>query len=301
MIAEDDVLIRPVLLLNFFVAVVMFSIGLRVSGGELLNILRDRALFVRTLLANCFLIPVIGFLLVHIFPLTTEARIGILLLAAIPGTPIALQFTRQAKTRLAFAAALTFVLSIVSIAMTPLAIEVIPETVQRNQRPVVLLVANIALYIALPLCAGVWAARRVPKVAPRLELPLGLLASVVFVFLMWETRLVRAQAFNTIRGGGAVLAMLLLLLLSMLIGWLMGGPDPESRRVLVTSTSMRSVVVVLYVARYCFPGTNVYVVPIVYLSLMIPTNLAFHLAFAGWHKLRRRERRGGATKSTAGP
>jgi BASS family bile acid:Na+ symporter len=220
-----------------------------------------------------------------------------LLLAAIPGTPIALQFTRQAKTRLAFAAALTFVLSVVSIAMIPLAIEVIPESVQRNQRPILLLVTNIALYIALPLCAGVLAARHAPKVAPRLELPLGLLASVVFVFLMWETRLVRAQAFNAIRGGGAILAMLLLLLLSMLIGWLIGGPDPESRRVLATSTSMRSVVVVLYVARYCFPGTDIYMVPIVYLSLMIPTNLAFNLAFAGWHKLRRKERRGrSATK-----
>ena len=295
-------LIRPALLLNFFVAVVMFSIGLRVSGAELLNVLRDRALFVRTLLANCLLIPAIGFLLVHAFPLTPEARIGILLLAAIPGTPIALQFTRQAKTRLAFAAALTFVLSVVSIAMTPLAIEVMPESVQRNQRTILLLVTNIALYIALPLCAGVLAARHAPKVAPRLELPLGLLASVVFVFLMWESRLVRAQAFNAIRGGGAILAMLLLLLLSMLVGWLIGGPDPESRRVLATSTSMRSVVVVLYVARYCFPGTDIYMVPIVYLSLMVPTNLAFNLAFAGWHKLRRKDRRGGsATKSTAGP
>jgi bile acid:Na+ symporter, BASS family len=287
---EDGVLIRPLLLLNFFVAVVMFSIGLRVRGGELFNVLRDRALFARILLANCFLVPAIGFLLVHIFPLTPETRIGILLLAAIPGTPIALQFTRQAKTQLAFAAAVTFVLSLVSTAMTPLAIEVIPETVQLSQRPVLLLVTNIALYIALPLCAGVWAARRAPKVAPRLELPLGLLASVVFVFLMWETRLVRAQALNAIRGGGAVLAMLLLLLLSMWIGWLFGGPDPESRQVLATSTSMRSVVVVLYVARYCFPGTDVYVVPIVYLSLMVPTNLAFHLAFAGWHKLRRKQR-----------
>jgi len=35
------------LLLNLFVVVVMFSIGLRVSGGELLDILRKRALFVR--------------------------------------------------------------------------------------------------------------------------------------------------------------------------------------------------------------------------------------------------------------
>src|SRR5277367_6193685 len=270
----------------------MFSIGLRVSGGELLNIVRDRALFVRTILANCLLIPTIGFLLVHLFPLTPEARIGITLLAAIPGTPIALQFTRKSKTRLAFAAAMTFVLSVVSIAMTPLVIEMMPEIAQRNEHPVILLVANIALYIALPLCAGLWLARRAPKVAPRLELPLGLLATVVFLFLMWETRLVRAQAFAAIRGGGAVLAMvLLLLLLSMLIGWMIGGPDPESRRVLATSTSMRSVIVVLYVARYCFPGTNVYMVPIVYLSLMVPTNLVFHLAFAGWQRLRSKERR----------
>jgi predicted Na+-dependent transporter len=243
-------LIPPLLVLNLFIVIVMFSIGLRVSSGELLDILRKRALFVRTLLANCALIPAIGFLLVRIFPLTPDASVGILLLAAIPGTPIALQFTRQAKTRLAFAAAMTFVLSLVSIAMTPLAVELMPETAQRNQRPMLLLVTSIALYIALPLCAGLWAARRIPKIAFRLVL------------------------------------LLLLLLLSMLIGWLIGGPDRESRRVLATSTGMRSVVVVLYVARYCFPGTNVYMIPIVYLSLMVPTNLLFHLAFTGWHKLR---------------
>ena len=250
-------LIRPVPLLNFFVAVVMFSIGLRTSGGELLNIVRDRALLARTLLANCILIPAIGLLLVRLFSLSPDATIGILLLAAIPGTPIALQFTRMAKTRLAFAAAMTFVLSLVSIAMTPLAIEAMPPTALHNERPLFILIAAIALYIALPLCAGVWAARRAPKVALRMVLPLSLLATVTFLFLMWETRLVRRQAFDEIRGGGTVLAMLLLLLFSMLIGWLIGGPDRETRRILATSTGMRSVIVVLYIARYCFPGTNV--------------------------------------------
>ena len=288
-------LIKPLPLLNFFVAVVMFSIGLRTSGGELLNILGDRALFARTLLANCILIPAIGFLLIRIFPLNLEARIGILLLAAIPGTPIALQFTRMAKTRLAFAAAMTFVLSLVSIAMTPLAIEAIPQAAQRNERPVLILIANVALYIALPLCAGVWVARRAPKIATRLVLPLGLLATVAFLFLMLETRSVRRQAFNAIRGGGTILAMLLLLLLSMLIGWLIGGPDRETRRILATSSGMRSVIVVLYVARFCFPSTNVYMVPIVYLSLMVPANLLFHLAFTGWNKLDLRRRRSAVT------
>lgn len=279
-------LVPPLLLLDCFVAIVMFSIGLQVSGGELVGILQNRALFVRTLLANCVLIPALGFLLIHIFPLAPDASVGILLLAAIPGTPIALQFTRRAKTRLAFAASMTFVLSLVSLAMTPLAIEITPLAAQRSERPLLLLITNIALYIALPLVLGLWTARGLPKVAPRFVLPLGVLATLIFLLLMWETRLVRRQAFDTIRGGGAVAAMAILLLVSMLIGWLSGGPDRESRRVLATATSMRSIVVVLYVARYCFPGTAVYMVPIVYLSMMVPTNMVFHLAYTGWQKWR---------------
>jgi predicted Na+-dependent transporter len=279
-------LIPPVLLLNFFVAVVMISIGLSVSSGQLLDIPRNPALLTLILLANCVLIPAIGFVLIGIFPLTPDTSVGLLLLAAIAGTPIALQYTRKAKTRLAFAAAMIFVLSLVSIALTPLAIEAMPQTAQRNQRPILYLIASIALYIALPLCAGLWAARRAPKITPRLVLPLGVLASVAFGVLMRETRLLRREAFNTVRGHGTILAMLLLLLLSMLIGWLIGGPDRESRRVLATSTGMRNVIVVLYMARYCFPGTRVFMIPLVYLSLMVPTNLLFPLAFIGWHKLR---------------
>ena len=279
-------IIRPLPLLNFFVATVMLSIGLRTSGGELLDILRDRRLLMHTLLVNCAVIPAVGFLLVHIFPLTSEARIGILLLAAIPGTPIALQFTRLAKTRLAFAVALTFVLSVVSIAITPLMIATMPDMVRHNQKPLLLLLGSIAFYIALPLCAGVWAAKRAPRVASKLVLPLGVLATVVFLFLMWETRLMRHQAFDAIRGGGAILAMFLLLIISMALGWFIGGPDRETRRVVATSTGMRSVIVVLYIARFRFPGSNVHVVPIVYFSLMVPTNLLFHLAFTGWRKLR---------------
>lgn len=281
-------LIKPLPLLNFFVAMVMFNIGLRVSGGELLGIVRDRILLGRLLLANCVIVPALGVLLVLLFPLTPDVRVGILLLAGIPGTPIALQFTRQAKTRLAFAAAMTFVLSVVSAAMAPLAVEVMPQVATRSQRPILELLPDIALYIGLPLCAGLWVARHAPRMAPQLVLPLGILATLVFVFLMWETRLARRQAFDAIRGRGTILAMALLLLSGMVIGWCIGGPDPESRRVMATATSMRSVVVVLYIARYCFPGTNVYMVPIVYLSLMVPTNMLFHVAFTIWQKVKLR-------------
>jgi hypothetical protein len=67
----------------------------------------------------------------------------------------------------------------------------------------------------------------------------------VFVFLMWETRLARRAALFAIAGHETILAMFLLLVISMLIGWFVGGPDPESLGVLSTATGMRSVIVVL--------------------------------------------------------
>jgi BASS family bile acid:Na+ symporter len=280
-------IVPPIVLFDIFVVLMMFSIGLRIRGSELFDVVRGRSILIRTLLANCILIPSIGFLLVYIFPLTPDATIGLLLLAAIPGTPIAMQFTSRVEGRLAFAAGMTAVLSLVSIVMTPLAVEVFPQTARQSERPILSLVSAILLYIALPLCVGLWVARRIPHIARRMALPLVVLASLIFVFVMWETRLVRRQALHAIAGHGTILAMVILLLSSMLIGWMIS-KDADTRRVLATSTSMRNVVIVLYIARYCFPGTSVYMVPIVYLSMMVPANMLFHLSFAVWHRFRPR-------------
>jgi hypothetical protein len=61
-----------------------------------------------------------------------------------------------------------------SLVMTPLAVQVMPEVARRSERPLLLLLIDIVPYIAVPLAAGVWVARLAPKVTPGLVLPLGL-------------------------------------------------------------------------------------------------------------------------------
>jgi bile acid:Na+ symporter, BASS family len=278
--------IQPLLLFNVFVVLVMFSIGLRVRGSDLLDVMRDRNILIRTLVANCILIPAIGLLLVSIFPLPHDAMIGLLLLAAIPGTPIAMQFTSKVQTRLAFAAGMTAVLALVSIVMTPLAVEIFPQAARDNQRPLLSLLSVIFAYIALPLCAGLWVGRRAPRIAPKLVLPLVIVATVAFSYAMWETRVTRREALLAIAGHGTILSLVLLFLSSMLIGWMIG-KDADTRRVLATSTSMRNIVIVLYIARYCFSGTGVYMMPLVYLSIMVPANTLFYLSFEVWRRFHR--------------
>jgi BASS family bile acid:Na+ symporter len=276
--------IPPIALLNLFVVTVLLSIGLRVTATELLRIIQDRSLMLRSLLANCILVPAFGLLLVKVVPMSAETQIGILLLATIPGTPVALQFTRTASGRLAFAAGITFILSVFSVVITPLAVEILPQRAIHLETPLLYLVGSIFVYIAAPLFIGIWLSRRAPAAAPKLVKPLNVLATIIFLVLMLETRMLRAQARQAMSGTG-ISVILALLLFSMGVGWLLGGRDRETRLILATSTSMRSVVVCLYVARYCFPGTLVYVAPLAYLSLMVPINA---VAVFGSHWLHRR-------------
>ncbi len=109
---------------------------------------------------------------------------------------------------------------------------------------------------------------------------------MTFLALMLETREFRRQAMKSL-SLNPLAAIVLLIVLAMVTGWLLGGPDRESRRVLATSTSMRSVVICFYITRYWFPGTEVYVMPLVYLSLMVPINAVFTL-YEKWAERRSR-------------
>lgn len=270
-------LVSPFLLLDIFVVTVMFAIGLRVSRSDLMSALRNRRLLLRALLANCVIVPALGFLLAALLPMEPDQRLGLLLLAAIPGTPVALQFTRKAKSSLAIAAGMIFLLTVVSLAITPLALEVMPQAaVSHHPRPLLRLLETLLLYLALPLWAGLTLSHRAPRLTSRLVMPLNIFATVTFLALMLETREFRRQAMKSL-SLNPLAAIVLLIVLAMVTGWFLGGPDRESRRVLATSTSMRSVVICFYITRYWFPGTEVYVMPLVYLSLMVPINAVFTL------------------------
>ncbi len=279
-------LISPFLLLDLFVVAVMFAIGLRVSSGDLFSTLRNRRLLLRSLLANCVIVPALGFLLAALLPMDPDLKLGFLLLAAIPGTPVALQFTRTATGRLALAAGMTFLLTLVSLAITPLVLGVMPQAAAHHPKPLLSLLQTLVLYLAVPLWAGLILSRRAPRLTSRLVMPLNVVATVAFLVLMWETRDFRREAMRSM-SLYPLAAIVLLIVLAMVVGWFLGGPDRESRRVLATSTSMRSVVICFYIARYWFPGTDVYLAPLVYLSLMVPINAVFTL-YEKWAQRRSR-------------
>lgn len=257
-----------------FVVTVMFSIGLEVTAGECLAVLRNRRLMISALLANFVLVPLLGLGIARILPMPPAIETGFLLLAAAPGAVFAINFTRTMRDSMPTVAALLFLLSTLSIAITP---PLVPFLLGL-ERSVTLHyeehVRTLILSVVLPLLVGLALNRWKSDLARTLRKPASTCAGIFFtagVVLMFSARSAAMKKIGT----NSIVAMLLLIVGSMLIGWIMGGPDRGTRRILAVNTSMRNVGLCLAIAARSFTDTEVVVEVVAFSALMLPPNLLF--------------------------
>jgi BASS family bile acid:Na+ symporter len=266
-----------------FLTSAMLSLGLQTTRGEIQEVMQDRRLVGRALLANLVIVPALGLLIAFFAPLAREVKLALALLALAPGAPFGLQFMRKVKDSAAVAVGLALLLAVVSLVYTPVMAAVLLPLEAPVRLPYGRIVAALLLYLALPLAAGLALHRRLPGLSARLGKPLFLLATVAFVTLMILSGELKRQGLAQIDGIG-IAAMLASIAGAMLIGWWLGGPSPGDRQVLAVGSSMRNVVISHLIAASAFPDGNVDVVVMAFFALMVPANLLLTLGIAGYGK-----------------
>jgi bile acid:Na+ symporter, BASS family len=261
----------------FFLIATMVSIGLQVTLPELRHALSDRRLLLRAVLVNFLLVPLLALLLVWVLPLSVDVSVALLLLAVSAGGPNAIQFTSKIKGGLANAAALLFILSLLSVPLAPVLGQALLSTGRSLDFPAGRALAGLLLYLLLPLLAGLAVHRLQPRLAGLVAKPLMLLGTLAFVVVVVRTMAVKKEAMAALEQP-ELLAMLALIVGSMLLGWLFGGPARETRRVLATTTGMRNAAIALLIALRSFSGTDVDAVVVACTALMIPINMIYTIA-----------------------
>lgn len=261
-------------LAHLFVISAMLSIGLEVTGRQVVDALRDRGLIGRALLANLVLVPVLGLVLVRLFPMSPDVQIAVLLLAAAPGAPFAVQFTRGAKGAVPFAAALLFLLTLLALVVTAPLTELLLPGDAAVRLPVWHVLRLTTFSLLVPLLVGFALQRWAANLAGALRKPVAWCAGLSFPAVVLLTMGTKSAATRAI-GTPALIAMLLLVVAGMLVGWFLGGPDTATRRVLATGTGMRNAMVAILVTGASFPGSGVDVAVLAFSALMVPPNLLF--------------------------
>jgi BASS family bile acid:Na+ symporter len=262
----------PRILTYVFLVSAMLSIGLTVTGSEILGTMRDRRLMGRLLLANFFLVPLLGYLLILTFPLSPGTKLALALLALAPGGLRAIQFTDKVKGNLAFAAAAFFVLSLLSIVFTPILVKVLLPLQIGMNLPFLRIILFVLVCLLLPLTVGFIIRGRSEKGAAAMGRVMLIVSNISFVATTLVTAAMNKEAMRSL-GGQDVLALLLLVVLSMVIGWWLGGPERGNRRVLAIATSMRNAGLCLLISMRAFPESGADVTVIAFMGLMVTSNV----------------------------
>ena len=281
-----------------FLVATMLGIGLKVTVADLLATLRDRRWMAKSLLLNFLILPALGLLLTTVVPMSMDTKVGFLLLAIAPGGLNAIQFTSKTAEGLSYAATTLFILSFLSVLVSPLLAAAVIPLDMSLALPYGKIAAWLLLGVVAPMLAGLAVHRFWGRIAHMLAKPVALLGTVSFVIvvvLLWG---VRKQA-KAVMTTSELVAMLVFIVAAMVVGWILGGPDKETRRILATGSSMRNVALGVMIAVNSFPNSKVDETVIAFGALMIPLNMVFTVYGVIWDRRARRRTGADVNKSVA--
>jgi BASS family bile acid:Na+ symporter len=259
-----------------FLFTFLLSVALEKPKQEILTLMKS-SLMGRSLLANFILMPILGMILAWLFRLPPEISVGFLMVALAPGGMLSLHFTRVAKGNLAYAVGLIFLLSLLSIVITPALIYLIFPGIAATDGFVVSLIGRLLFKVIPPFVVGLVIQHWLGSIATKIQKLSSLLSIVLFITLTVLTSRLKVLDTQALAWNGLA-AIVVFIGMAWFIGWQLGGPELVNRKVLAISTSMRNVAICLLIATSSVVDQNAEAMIIGFSVLLTPMNLVFAIA-----------------------
>ena len=137
---------------------------------------------------------------------------------------------------------------------------------------------SLILLMLLPLAAGLALKARYGDLAARVKPVLDWVSNLSLIFLVVLITAANIDKVLQVFGTRGILAGLLFIALGFGTGWLLGGPDAQTKRVMALGTAQRNIAAALVVASQSFSDPKVVVmvivVAIVGLIILMPISRA---------------------------
>jgi BASS family bile acid:Na+ symporter len=263
-----------------FVVGHLLALGMRLTVQEIIEPLRRGRLVLLALVTNFVLGPIFAYLSAQLIslaiPLNPGYVIGLMLIGGAAGSPMLPKWVKLAKGDLGFGVALMVLLMGTSIFYLPL---VLPRLISGVHVEPWRVAQPLIMMIMVPFIVGLLLKGRYPRLAAKLEPPLDRFSSVCLIVVIVAVVVLYRESLISAVGEGAIGACLLFLALSMATGYLLGGPDVGTRRVLALGSGQRNIEAVLLIASTSVADPEVMVMAViaalVILIVLFGTTVAF--------------------------
>ncbi|MEO0537912.1 MAG: bile acid:sodium symporter family protein [Cyanobacteria bacterium P01_A01_bin.123] len=153
--------------------IIMLGMGLGLTLDDFKRILVEPKAVILGLIAQLVMLPIVGFLLASIFPLTPELAVGVMILAACPGGPTSNLVTYLARGNVALSITLTAISSLITVFTIPLVVNLSMQTFLGEGTALRLsfltTVIQIAVITIIPVALGMVLHHYAPRFAATVE------------------------------------------------------------------------------------------------------------------------------------
>jgi bile acid:Na+ symporter, BASS family len=258
-----------------FVVSSMLAMGTGLTVAKITEPLRNARLLVLALLANFVLMPLGAFALGKVLWLEEPFGIGLLVLGCAAGAPFLPKLAELAKGNLAFAVGAMVLLMVVTVGYLPVVLPLLLEGVSVDPWKIA---RSLILLMLLPLAVGLALKAYYEAMAARVKPALDWISNVSLILLVLLISAANIDKVLDVFGTRGILAGLLFIALGFAIGWVLGGPGNDTRRVLALGTAQRNIAAALVVGSQSFSDPKVVVmvivVAIVGLIILMPLSRA---------------------------
>ena len=258
-----------------FVISSMLAMGSGLTIRQIIEPLRDARLVLLALLANFVLMPLGALILAKVLWLDSPFAIGLLVLGCAAGAPFLPKLAELANGDLAFSVGAMVLLMVVTVGYLPIVMPLLLPGVTVDPWNIA---GSLVLLMLLPLVTGLVLKARYEELASRVKPTLDRISNISLVLLVVLVTVANIDKVIQVFGTRGILAGLIYIGLGFGFGWLLGGPDTNTRRVMAFGTSQRNIAAALVVANQSFSDPKVVVmvivVAIVGLIILIPLSRA---------------------------
>jgi bile acid:Na+ symporter, BASS family len=230
------------------------AVGLEATPGDAAFLLRQPSLLARSLLAMDVVMPAVVAVIVGALDLYQAVEVGLVALAVSPVPPILPKKQIKASGKASYTIGLLALSAAVAIFFIPIAIDLLGRFLQNPVHMKAWPIARLALFTTLvPLSLGILVKRFAPDVATRTSKPVALIGGILLAVSLLPVLFTVWPVIIALIGNGTILAIAAFVLLGLLVGHLLGGPDPHHRAVLALATATRHPGIALAIGAANFP------------------------------------------------
>tara|TARA_Y100000591_G_scaffold323949_1_gene342582 strand:- start:129 stop:977 length:849 start_codon:yes stop_codon:yes gene_type:complete len=268
-------------ILPLALAFIMFTLGLGLSISDFSNVFKKPKNFLVGLVSQLIFLPIVGLVLVIIWPLPIEIAIGVILIAAAPGGVTSNILTFFAKGDVALSVSLTAVMSLLSAVSVPIVLAISIGLIGDSSLPESISLTGIALsmflIVTLPVLLGMGVRSFLNSLTLKIEKSARFISTLLFVLVLLGAILAeRENVVSYFAQTGLVVLTLNILMMLIAFYWSgFFGTGISQKKAIAIECGLQNGTLAIFVGTSIFGG-GLFIIPAATYSLiMYLTSLIF--------------------------